>query len=70
MLALRRLVAMSILSIGAVMVPAATVGATHTGCEHERTTQAHASVPHSSEGTHTAHQSIPYCPPEDAPRHR
>ncbi len=45
-------------------------GATHTGCEHARTTQAHARVPHLNEGTHTAHQSIPYCPPEDAPRHR
>ncbi len=43
-------------------------GATHTGCEHERTGQAHESVPHKNHGTHQAHGSIPYCPPSDAPR--
>jgi hypothetical protein len=54
------------LALGSV----SAAGATHTGCEHARTAQAHASVPHfDNHGTHTAHASIPYCPPEDAPRH-
>ena len=44
--------------------------AAHTGCEHARTGTAHAKVPHRNQGTHQAHQSIPYCPPHDAPRHR
>ena len=68
MRATRRLVLMSIVALGALLGPASAVSATHTGCEHARTTQAHASVPHINEGTHTAHGSIPYCPPEDAPR--
>ncbi len=63
-----------ILAAGATLAlgSVAPAGATHTGngCEHARTGQAHASVPHLNEGTHTAHQSIPYCPPDDAPRHR
>ncbi len=59
---------MSALIVGAVIGPVSAVGATHTGCEHARTTQAHASVPHLNEGTHTAHQNIPYSPPQDAPR--
>ena len=59
-------------AFGTVMVlgPATAAGATHTGCEHRATEQAHASVPHRNEGTHTAHGSIPYCPPDDAPRDR
>ena len=67
---MRRVVA--IITLGAAMVigPASAAGATHTGCEHRATEQAHASVPHRNQGTHTAHQSIPYCPPEDAPRRR
>lgn len=51
------------------LVPASVAGAAHTGCEHSRTGTAHAAVPHKNHGTHQAHQSIPYCPPEDAPRH-
>ena len=55
------------LALGSV----SAAGATHAGCEHARTAQAHARVPHlDNHGTHTAHMSIPYCPPEDAPRHR
>lgn len=59
-------------SLGAVMVlaPASAAGADHTGCEHAKTTRAHQAVPHRNHGTHQAHMSIPYCPPEDAPRHR
>ncbi|MDQ4068824.1 MAG: hypothetical protein M3203_05035 [Actinomycetota bacterium] len=53
------------LALGSV----SAAGATHTGCEHARTTKAHANVPHRNQGTHTAHHSIPYCPPHDAPRH-
>ncbi len=66
---MRRIVLISI--AGAVMGLGwgSPAGATHTGCEHARTGQAHASVPHLNAGTHTAHQSIPYCPPHDAPRH-
>ena len=54
------------LALGSV----SAAGATHTGggCEHARTTNAHATVPHMNHGTHTAHASIPYCPPVDAPR--
>ncbi len=59
------------LTAGATMAlgSVSAAGADHTGCAHARTAQAHASVPHLNEGTHTAHQSIPYCPPEEAPRH-
>ena len=63
--------AVLILAAGATMAlgSASAAGATHTGCVHARTTQAHASVPHlDNHGTHTAHASIPYCPPDDAPR--
>lgn len=61
-----------VLTMGATMAVgfASPAGATHTGCEHARTGQAHAMVPHRTEGNHNAHQRIPYCPPEDAPRHR
>jgi hypothetical protein len=56
-------------SLGAVMVlgPASAAGADHTGCKHAKTARAHEVVPHRN---HQAHMSIPYCPPEDAPRHR
>ncbi len=60
-------------SVATMMVlgPASVAGATHTGCEHARTTRAHAAVPHfDNHGTHQAHMSIPYCPPDDAPRHQ
>jgi hypothetical protein len=70
MRAQRKLAAVSTLALAAAIGPASAASATHTGCEHERTTQAHASGPHLNEGTHTAHESIPYCPPEDAPRPR
>lgn len=66
--ATRRIVLMSTMTLGAILGPVSAVSATHTGCEHGRTAQAHASVPHINEGTHTAHESIPYCPPHDAPR--
>ncbi len=56
--------------VGSVLGPASLAGASHTGCEHARTTRAHASVPHLNQGTHTAHGAIPYCPPQDAPRRR
>lgn len=60
----------AIIALGAALVlgHASAAGATHTGCEHSRTQQAHQSVPHLNHGTHTAHSSIPYCPPQDAPR--
>ena len=63
--------AVLILTAGATMAlgSVSSAGATHTGCEHARTGQAHASVPHLNAGTHHAHESIPYCPPDDAPRH-
>ncbi len=61
----RRLAVISALAAAAMVGPTSTAGAAH--CEHERTTQAHASVPHLNEGTHHAHESIPYCPPADAP---
>ena len=59
--------------VGAAVVgalgPTSGAGATHTGGEHARTEQAHAKVRHHDyHGTHTAHASIPYCPPDDAPR--
>ncbi|HSH61583.1 MAG TPA: hypothetical protein VK988_18435 [Acidimicrobiales bacterium] len=64
--------AVAILTLGTAMVlgPASAASADHTGCKHRRTGQAHKSVPHRNHGNHQAHQSIPYCPPEDAPRHR
>ncbi len=67
---MRRFVAICTLAAAMVAGPASAANATHTGCEHATTDQAHASVPHRNHGTHTAHSSIPYCPPEDAPRHR
>lgn len=63
--------AVLILTAGATMAlgSVSSAGATHTGCPHARTVQAHAHVPHmDNHGTHTAHASIPYCPPFDAPR--
>lgn len=55
-----------------LLVPATGASATHTGdgCEHHTTTHAHATVPHKTDGNHQAHSSIPYCPPDDAPRHK
>ncbi|HWH34249.1 MAG TPA: hypothetical protein VNT56_02920 [Acidimicrobiales bacterium] len=67
---MRKLLIVCTLGTALAVVPASAAGATHTGCEHRATGQAHASVPHRNHGTHNAHQSIPYCPPEDAPRHR
>lgn len=66
---MRRLIVLITLGTAGIVVPAGPAAATHTGCEHSRTQQAHASVPHHNEGNHHAHQSIPYCPPDDAPRH-
>lgn len=56
----------------ALIGPASTAGATHTGggCPHGVTSKAHATVPHRTHGNHNAHQRIPYCPPHDAPRHK
>ena len=64
---MRRVLAVLAAGIVGAVVPASSAGATHTGCEHARTTTAHATVPH---GNHQAHHSIPYCPPHDAPRHK
>ena len=61
------------LAVGAVAAigPVSPAGATHTGCPHGGVTaNAHATVPHRTHGNHIAHQSIPYCPPDDAPRHQ
>jgi len=60
------------LAAGIALAAPSVAGATHTGggCEHQRTTKAHKSVPHRNQGTHQAHSSIPYCPPRDAPRHK
>lgn len=63
---MRRVVAVIALAAG-VLGSASTAGATHTGCEHGHTAQAHASVPHLNKGTHHAHMMIPYCAPLDAP---
>ena len=67
---MRRALVTTAMTMSFVLVPASVAGATHTGCEHHTTGTAHAKVPHKNQGTHQAHQSIPYCPPEDAPRHR
>ncbi len=71
---MRRIVATVTLGAGMVLGSASVAGATHTGCTHHTTTQAHASVPHHEhhemgKGTHNAHSRIPYCPPEDAGGH-
>lgn len=69
---MRRTVITTALAATLLLAPASGASATHTGggCEHHTTGQAHASVPHRNQGTHHAHQSIPYCPPDDAPRHK
>ena len=67
---MRRVVVTFSLAAMMVLGPASAAGADHTGCEHARTARAHEVVPHRNQGTHQAHMSIPYCPPEDAPRHR
>jgi hypothetical protein len=69
---MRRTMMSALLAAALVFGPATAASATHTGggCEHQRTTRAHEAVPHRNQGTHQAHQSIPYCPPHDAPRHR
>lgn len=54
-----------------MVVPLTGASADHTGCEpHSRTDTAHDRVPHNTDGNHTADDSIPYCPPDDAPRHQ
>lgn len=65
---MRRIAVLLALGAMTAIVPASPAAATHTGCEHGATAHAHATVPHRNHGTHTAHQNIPYCPPEDAPR--
>jgi hypothetical protein len=69
---MRKVLATFTLATMMVLGPATAASATHTGngCEHRATGQAHASVPHRNHGNHQAHSSIPYCPPDDAPRHR
>lgn len=64
---MRRVLAAVAVAATGIVLPASVAGATHTGCEHARTMVAHATVPHDN---HQAHHSIPYCPPEDAPRHK
>ena len=64
---MRKLLVVLGVALVGVVVPASGAGATHTGCQHARTTKAHATVPHAN---HQAHHSIPYCPPHDAPRHK
>ncbi len=65
---MRKVVAIVTVGAAVLVGSASSAGAEHTGCEHSNTQQAHASVPHHTEGNHNAHQRIPYCPPEDAPR--
>ncbi|MBW3648724.1 MAG: hypothetical protein KY440_13315 [Actinobacteria bacterium] len=65
---MRRILATLTLAVPMALGSASGASAEHTGCEHQKTGQAHQSVPHQNHGTHTAHASIPYCPPEDAPR--
>lgn len=64
---MRRVLVALVIGVTGAVLPASVAGATHTGCEHARTTKAHATVPHDN---HQAHHSIPYCPPFDAPRHK
>lgn len=68
---INRTVLTAALTATLLLAPATGASATHTGdgCEHHTTTHAHATVPHRNQGTHQAHGSIPYCPPDDAPRH-
>lgn len=66
---MRKFVAIVTVGTAVLVSSASSAGAEHTGCEHSKTQQAHASVPHRTEGNHNAHQRIPYCPPEDAPGH-
>lgn len=68
---MRRILATLALAVPMALGSTSVASAEHTGdgCEHQKTGQAHQSVPHhDNHGTHTAHSSIPYCPPEDAPR--
>lgn len=66
---MRRFLATLTLAVPLALGSASAASADHTGCEHQKTDQAHQSVPHyDNHGTHTAHSSVPYCPPEDAPR--
>lgn len=68
---MRRTILSAMLTATLLVVPVSVASADHTGCEpHSRTQTAHERVPHRNQGTHQAHSSIPYCPPEDAPRHR
>lgn len=61
----------TVVAAGIALAAPSVAGATHTGggCQHQRTTQAHQSVPHHSKGNHNAHKRIPYCPPNDTPGH-
>ncbi len=55
----------TVLAAGIALAAPSVAGATHTGCEHHHGTgHAHKTVPHRNQGTHQAHQSIPYCSPE------
>lgn len=72
----RRTLVTSILAATLLVVPASLAGATHTGDDdchgsHSGLAHAHSTIPHfdHAPGTHQAHQSAPYCPPHDAPRH-
>ena len=65
---MRRVVTTLALGTAIVLGTGSAASATHTGCEHGNTQQAHDSVPHhGTHGTHMAHSKIPYCAPQDAP---
>lgn len=65
---MRKVIVSLALGPALVVATASAASATHTGCEHGVTANAHSRVPHRNHGTHTAHSKIPYCPPGDAPR--
>lgn len=68
----RRTIVTSILAAILLVAPASMAGAHHMeDChgEHAGLAHAHSTIPHHSPGNHKAHQSAPYCPPHDAPRH-
>ncbi len=59
----------TVLAAGIALAAPSVAGATHPasgGCVHHHGTgHAH----HQGKKSHQAHQSIPYCPPADAPGH-
>lgn len=68
----RRTLVTSILAATLLVAPASLAGAHHMeDCHGENPglAHAHSTIPHGNQGLHKAHQSAPYCPPKDAPRH-